>query len=59
MQQIANHKEQSVTNQGHVLAMGIAASKMSAIAALNYENSGMQGILNINPWLKGLTMMLN
>lgn len=52
MQQFASHKEQSVTSQGHVLAMGIAASKMSAIAALNYENSGMQGILNLKSMVK-------
>ncbi|PCJ39615.1 MAG: peptidase M16 [SAR86 cluster bacterium] len=52
IQQIASHKEQSVTSQGHVLAMGIAASKMSAIAELNYENSGMQGILNLKSMVK-------
>ena len=52
LQQIASHKEQSVTSQGHVLAMGVAASKMSAIAALNYENSGMQGILNLKNMVK-------
>ena len=44
MQQISSHKEQNITNQGHVLAMGIATSQMNAIAALNYKNSGMQGI---------------
>lgn len=55
MQQIASHKEQSVTNHGHVLAMGIAASKMSSIAALNYENSGMQGILNLKSMVKGFS----
>ncbi len=55
MQQIASHKEQSVTNQGHVLAMGIAASKMSAITALNYENSGMQGILNLKSLVKSFS----
>jgi Zn-dependent M16 (insulinase) family peptidase len=52
MQQISSHKEQSVTNQGHVLAMGIAASKMSSITALNYKNSGMQGILNLKSIVK-------
>lgn len=52
MQQIASHKEQSVTSQGHVLAMGIAASRMSSIAALNYENTGMQGILNLKSMVK-------
>jgi Zn-dependent M16 (insulinase) family peptidase len=55
MQQISSHKEQSVTNHGHVLAMGIAASKMSSIAALNYENSGMQGIKNLKSMVKGFS----
>ena len=55
MQQIASHKEQSVTNQGHVLAMGIAASRMSSIAALNYENTGMQGILNLKSMVKNFS----
>jgi Zn-dependent M16 (insulinase) family peptidase len=52
MQQISSHKEQNITNQGHVLAMGIAASKMNAIAALYYENSGMQGISNLKSTVK-------
>ena len=55
IQQIASHKEQSVTSQGHLLAMGVAASKMSAISALNYENSGMQGILNLKNMVKGFS----
>jgi len=44
MRQIASHKEQSVISQGHALAMGIASSQMSPIAALNYHNSGLRGI---------------
>ena len=47
LQQIASHKEQSVTSQGHVLAMGVAASKMNPKAALSYKNSGMAGILRL------------
>ena len=47
LQQISSHKEQSVTSQGHVLAMGVAASKMNAKAALSYKNSGMSGILRL------------
>jgi Zn-dependent M16 (insulinase) family peptidase len=52
MQQISSHKEQSITSQGHVLAMGIAASRMNAIAALNYENSGMLGISKLKSMVK-------
>ena len=44
IRQFASHKEQSVTSNGHVLAMGIASSKMSPIAALNYHNAGLSGI---------------
>ncbi len=47
IQQIASHKEQSVTSQGHGLAMGIAASKMSPTAFLNYKNSGLAGIKSL------------
>ena len=37
-------REQSVTSNGHSLAMGIAASKMSPSAQLAYQLGGVQGI---------------
>ena len=44
MEQISSRKEQSITSQGHSLAVGIACSKMSPIASMNYLSSGMAGI---------------
>ena len=44
MEQISSRKEQSITSQGHSLAIGIATSKMSPIASMNYQSSGMAGI---------------
>lgn len=42
--QIRARKEQSVTNSGHALAMGVAASGMSPTSQLSYQVSGMKGI---------------
>ena len=44
MEQISSRREQSITSQGHSLAVGVACSRMSPIAAMNYESSGMAGI---------------
>jgi len=44
VQQITARKEQSITHQGHSLAIGVACRKLSPIAAMNYESSGMEGI---------------
>lgn len=52
MRQIASHKEQSVVSQGHALAMGIASSRMSPIAALNYQNAGLLGIKRLKTLLQ-------
>ena len=51
MEQITSRKEQSITSQGHSLAVGVACSKSSPIAAINYRSSGMAGIR----YLKQLT----
>ena len=44
MQQISARKEQSITHQGHSLAIGLACRKLSPIAAMNYQSSGLAGI---------------
>jgi len=44
MEQISARREQSITSQGHSLAVGVACSRLSPIAAMNYESSGMAGI---------------
>lgn len=45
--QMRAKREQSVTNSGHSLAMGAAASGMSPVAHLSYSVGGMQGIKSI------------
>ncbi|PIE44374.1 MAG: peptidase M16 [Gammaproteobacteria bacterium] len=45
--QIRAKKEQSVTSNGHVLAMGVACSEMSPAASLSYQIGGMKGIKRI------------
>lgn len=42
--QMRAKREQSVTNAGHSLAMGVASSRMSPSAYLSYQVAGMQGI---------------
>jgi len=42
--QILLKKENSITGQGHTLAMSAAASKLSPTAAFHHDTSGMQGI---------------
>ena len=44
MEQISSRREQSITSQGHSLAVGVACSRLSPIAAMNYQSSGMAGI---------------
>ena len=44
MTQIYSRKEQSITSHGHSLAIGVACSRLSPIAAMNYNSSGMAGI---------------
>lgn len=45
--QIRARREQSVTNNGHALAMGVASSKMSPISYMNYQLHGVMGIKQI------------
>ncbi|MDC0598459.1 insulinase family protein [Gammaproteobacteria bacterium] len=52
MEQICSHKEQSITSQGHGLAMGLAGSKMSPLAAFNYQSSGLEGIKSLKELCK-------
>lgn len=42
--QILLRKENSITGQGHSLAMSAAASKISPTAAFHHDSSGMEGI---------------
>tara|TARA_R110001592_G_scaffold61350_2_gene186935 strand:- start:14855 stop:17791 length:2937 start_codon:yes stop_codon:yes gene_type:complete len=45
--QIRARREQSVTNNGHGLAMGIAGSRMCPISYMSYQLHGIQGIKSI------------
>ena len=54
VEQICCHKEQSITSQGHALAMGLATSKMSPISSFNYGYSGLLGIKNLKLLCKDL-----
>ncbi len=45
--QIRAKKEQSVTSNGHGLAMGAASSAMSPVSKLSFNLGGLQGIRNI------------
>ena len=45
--QIRARREQSVTSNGHALAMGIASSKMSPVSLLSYEQHGILGIKRV------------
>lgn len=45
--QIRARREQSVTSNGHALAMGIASSRMSPVSLLGYEQHGVMGIKRI------------
>lgn len=45
--QIRSRREQSVTNNGHGLAMGIAGSRMCPISYMSYKLHGIQGIKSI------------
>lgn len=44
MEQIISRREQSITSQGHALAMGAASSRLSPLCALTYRQSGLEGI---------------
>lgn len=52
MEQICSRKEQSITSQGHSLAIGVACRKLSPITAMNYQSSGMAGIKHLKNFTK-------
>jgi Zn-dependent M16 (insulinase) family peptidase len=54
MQQILGRKEQSITGQGHSLAMGAAGSRMSPLALIGYESSGLAGIRSLKQLVRSL-----
>jgi Zn-dependent M16 (insulinase) family peptidase len=54
MSQLRAGREQSVTGQGHALAMQAASSGMSPTAALRHRLSGLRGIQNIKAIDDGL-----
>jgi len=54
MQQILGRKEQSITSQGHSLAMGAATSRMSPLTRLGFESGGLEGIRKLKTLVKSL-----
>lgn len=54
MQQILGRKEQSITNQGHSLAMGVACARMSPLSWLSYNSGGLEGIRQLKQLVKSL-----
>ena len=44
IEQICARKENSITGQGHTLAMSLASSRMSPTALLNHRSGGLAGI---------------
>ncbi|HWK55020.1 MAG TPA: insulinase family protein [Hyphomicrobiales bacterium] len=54
MQQILGRKEQSITQQGHSLAMGAACSRMSPLSWLGYQSGGLEGIRQLKQLVKNL-----
>ena len=54
LEQILGRKEQSITSQGHSLAMSTACSQMCPLSALEYRTSGLAGIRNFKQVIKGL-----
>ena len=54
MQQILGRKEQSITSQGHSLAMGAACARMSPLSWLGYNSGGLEGIRQLKRLVKSL-----
>lgn len=54
MEQILGRKEQSITSQGHSLAMTAACSRMSPLALLGHQSSGLEGILKLKQLVKDI-----
>lgn len=44
VEHICSRREQSITQQGHSLAMGLASSRMSPIAAYEFRQGGLAGV---------------
>ncbi|MES2623942.1 MAG: insulinase family protein [Pseudomonadota bacterium] len=54
LEQILSRKEQSITSQGHSLAMGAACSQMCPLSALEYRTGGLAGIRSFKQMVKEL-----
>jgi len=54
MEQILGRREQSITSQGHGLAMGAACSRMCPLSALGYRTGGLLGINTFKQLVKSL-----
>ena len=54
MEQMLGRREQSITQSGHSLAMGAACSRMSPLAHLDHQSSGLEGIRRMKQLVKGL-----
>jgi len=54
MEQILGRREQSITSQGHSLAMGAACSRMCPLSALSHRTSGLAGIRSFKQLVKEL-----
>ena len=54
MEQMLGRREQNITQSGHSLAMGAACSRMSPLAQLDHQASGLEGIRRMKQLVKGL-----
>ena len=54
MDQVLSRREQSITSQGHALAMGAASAGMSPLAWMGYNSSGLEGIRRLKQLVKTL-----
>lgn len=54
MEQMLGRREQSITSQGHSLAMSAACSRMCPLSALMHRTSGLAGIHSFKQLVKGL-----
>lgn len=54
MEQMLGRREQNITQSGHSLAMGAACSRMSPLALLDHQASGLEGIRRMKQLVKDL-----
>lgn len=54
MEQMLGRREQNITQSGHSLAMGAACSRMSPLALLDHQASGLEGIRRMKQLVKEL-----